>query len=61
LSVEAPKPHELENHLCDQMLRLNGIDDLGEDWVEQPHQDGIRDERRSRSIKDRGAAAILHC
>ena len=29
--------------------------------MEQAHQDGIRDEGRSRSIKDRGAAAILHC
>ena len=61
LTVEAPKPHAIEDHLCDQMLRFNGIGDLGEDWVEQAHQDGIRDEGRSRSIKDRGAAAILHC
>lgn len=61
LSTEAPKPHAIEDHLCDQMLRLNGIGDLGEDWVEQAHQDGIRDEGRSRSFKDRGAAALLHC
>jgi hypothetical protein len=61
LSMEAPKPHAMEDHLCDQMLWLNGIGDLGEDFVEKAHQDGIRDEGRSRSIKDRGAAAILHC
>jgi hypothetical protein len=41
LSVEAPKPHAIEDHLCDQMLKFNGIGDLGEDWVEQAHQDGI--------------------
>jgi hypothetical protein len=61
LSMEAPKPHAIEDHLCDQILRLNGIGDLGEDIMEKAHQDGIRDEGRSRSIKDCGAAAILHC
>jgi hypothetical protein len=60
LIFEAPKLHAIEDHLCDQMQKLNGIGDLGEDWVEQAHQVGIRDERRSRSIKDCSAAAILH-
>jgi len=61
LSMEVPKPHKIEDHWCDQMLWLNGIGDLGEDFMEQAHQDGIRDEGRSRSIKDCGAAAFLDC
>lgn len=61
MSTEAPKPHAIEDHLCDQMQKFRGIGDLGEDWVEQAHQDGIRDEGRSRSIKDRAHAALLHC
>lgn len=61
LSVEAPKPHAIEDHLCDQMHRWKGIGDLGEDWVEQAHQDGIKDEGRTRAIKNRNAAANLHC
>ncbi len=40
LSV-SPKPHAIEDHLCVQMSRLKGIGDLGEDFVEQSHQDGI--------------------
>jgi hypothetical protein len=43
------------------MLQLNGIGNLGEDFVEKAHQDGIRDEGRIRSIKVCGAATILHC
>ncbi len=61
LSMEAPKPHAVEDHLCDQIIRLKGIGDLGEDWVEQSHQDGIRDNRRSSSQKDQAVVARLHC
>jgi hypothetical protein len=61
LSMEAPKPHVIEDHLCDQMQHWKGIGDLGEDWVEQAHQDGIKDEGGTRAIKDRKAAAHLHC
>jgi hypothetical protein len=60
-SAEAPKPHAIEDHLCDQMLKLKGVGDIGMHWVEQAHQDGIRVEGRSRSPKDHGANAILHC
>ncbi len=61
LSMEAPKPHTIEDHLCDQMQHWKGIGNLGEDWVEQAHHDGIKDEGRTRAIKDHKAAAHLHC
>ncbi len=40
LSTEAPKPHAIEYHWIDQMIQFNGIGNLGEDFVEQSHQDG---------------------
>jgi chaperonin cofactor prefoldin len=44
-----PKVHAIEDHLCDQMLLFKGIGDLGEDFVEQSHQDGIKDHRRLKN------------
>ena len=59
LSV-APKPHAIEDHLCDQMGRLLGIGDhLGEDFVEQSHQSGIKYNSWSRTIKD--AIQVTNC
>jgi hypothetical protein len=60
LSV-SPKPHAIEDHLCEQISRLKGIGDLGEDFVEQSHQDGIRKESKSRNAGSREIAAIQHC
>lgn len=61
LSMEAPKPHAVEDHLCDQLIMFHGIGDLTEDFVEQAHQDGIREDRRTRTMKDRSAVASIHC
>lgn len=47
LSV-SPKVHAIEDHLCDQIVEFGGIGDLGEDLVEQSHQDGIKDHRRTK-------------
>jgi hypothetical protein len=40
LSV-SPKPLAIEDHLFKQISSLRGIGDLGEDFVEQFHQDSI--------------------
>ncbi len=55
------KPHAIEDHLCEQLLRLGGIGDLGEDFVEQSHQDGMRKESKSKNSISREAAAKQHC
>jgi hypothetical protein len=60
LSMEAPKVHAIQDHLCDQMLKFGGIGDLMEDFVEQSHQDGIRDDRRTRTLKNKAVVAVLH-
>ncbi len=54
-----PKVHAVEDHLCQQVCRLNGIGDLGEDFLEQSHQEGIKDHARSKNAK-RERAANLH-
>ena len=49
LSTEALKLHAIEDHLVDQVIQFNGIADLGEYFVEQSHQIGIRDHRRMQT------------
>ncbi len=56
-----PKVHAIEDHLVDQIRRLKGIGDLGEDFVERSHQDGIRQHSRSKNAKERADEAIQHC
>jgi hypothetical protein len=55
-----PKCHAFEDHLCDQMLCFGGIGDLGEDFIEQAHQDGIKDSKRTKNAKDWATAAQWH-
>jgi hypothetical protein len=65
LSV-TPKVHALEDHLVEQLLkeehgvRLRGIGEFTEDFVEQAHQFGFRDEVRTRGLKDHTAKARSH-
>jgi hypothetical protein len=61
LSMDAPKLHVVEDHLCDQIHQFKGIGDLGEDWVKQSHQEGIRDNKRSRNQMDYNEVATLYC
>ncbi len=58
LSMEAPKLHAIWDHLCDQMQHWKY---LGKNWVEQAHQEGIKNEGRIRAVKDGKAAVHLHC
>jgi hypothetical protein len=56
-----PKVHAIEDHMADQIRHLKGIGDLGEDFVERSHQDGIRQHSRSKNAKERADEAIQHC
>jgi len=53
-----PKVHAVEDHLCQQVCRLNGIGDLGEDFLEQSHQEGIKDHARTKNAKKERAANL---
>jgi hypothetical protein len=44
LSMNMPKIHGLEDHLVATMERWNGIGDFLEDYIEQAHQFGMREE-----------------
>ena len=57
----SPKAHTIEDHLCEQLLLFKGVGDLGEDFVKQSHQGGIKKEARSRNARNHDEAAILHC
>ena len=59
LSMLGPKIHGLEDHLLDQVKRYKGIGDFAEDFVEQSHQFGVKDELRTRSMS-RNRAFMSH-
>jgi hypothetical protein len=49
-----PKSHGLEHHACDQLELLQGLlADFCEDWVEQLHQLGLKNNRRTKGVRDR--------
>jgi len=52
LSV-TPKCHGSEYHACDQLEFLWGLADFCEDWVEQLHQLGLKNNKRTKTIRDR--------
>jgi hypothetical protein len=52
LSV-TPKCHGAEDHACDQLELLQGLADFCEDWVEQLHQLGLKNNRRTKTIRNR--------
>jgi hypothetical protein len=54
------KAHLLEDHVIAMMARLNGIGDFMEDFIEQTHQFGDADERRSNGLRNRTLAANSH-
>ena len=59
LSMRGPKIHGFEDHLLEQMIRWNGIGDFTEDFVEQSHQQGVKEENRTRGLR-RAAAFVSH-
>ena len=54
LSVTPKCHHASEYHACDQLERLWGLADFCEDWVlEQLHQLGLKNNRRTKTVRDR--------
>jgi hypothetical protein len=56
-----PKLHVLEDHLYSQLSLFKGLGDYSEDFVEQAHQVGTREEARTFAMKDRNCIAEIHC
>jgi hypothetical protein len=50
---QASKCHGAEAHACDQLEFLQGLADFCEDWVEQLHQLGLKNNRRTKTIRNR--------
>ena len=55
MSMQGPKIHGMEDHLVEHMIRYNEIGDFTEDFVEQAHQYGVKEELRTRSLNRRKA------
>ena len=55
-----PKVHALFTHLVPQMQKWNGIGDFLEDFVEQAHQTGVKEEYRTHGMRDRSKASQTH-
>jgi hypothetical protein len=53
LSV-TPKCHGSECHAADQLEFLQGLADFCEDWVEQLHQLGSKNNRRTKGVRNKG-------
>jgi hypothetical protein len=48
-----PKCHASEDHACDQLELLKGLADFWEDGVEQLHHLGLKNNRRTKTIRNR--------
>ena len=60
LSTNMLKIHGIEDHLVNQMRKFNGIGCFIEDFIEQAHQFGMKDEKRTANMRDRKKAAHSH-
>jgi hypothetical protein len=47
-----PKCGASEDHACDQLELLKGLADFCKDWVEQLHQLGLKNNRRTKTIRN---------
>ena len=60
LSMKMSKIHGLEDHLAAMMEQWNGIGAFLEDFIEQAHQCGMKEEKRTANMRDRVRAANSH-
>ena len=58
---QTPKFHSLCHHIKDQIVMFDGTGSFSEDFVEKSHQDGFRDEKRSKGLLNKAQIAHLHC
>ena len=54
------KNHGIEDHLLDQIKKYNGIGWFIEDFIEQAHQFGMLDEKRTANMRDRTKASFSY-
>ena len=53
LSTNMLKIHGIEDHLVNQMRKFNGIGCFIEDFIEQAHQFGMKDEKRTANMRQK--------
>jgi hypothetical protein len=60
LLMKMPKIHALEDHLIATMEQWNGIGNFLEDFIEQAHQFGMKEEKRTANTRDSVTVANSH-
>ena len=60
LSLKAPKIHGIEDHMLEHMIRWNGIGCFVEDFVEQAHQVGVKEEGRTKGMTNKQKQSKSH-
>ena len=58
--MKAPKIHGVEDHMLEHMTRWNGIGCFVEDFVEQAHQVGLKEESRSKRMANKTLESKSH-
>ena len=59
-SSKIPTIHGIEDHLLDQIIKYNEIGCFIEDFIDQAHQYGMLEEKKSANMRDREKAAHNH-
>jgi hypothetical protein len=57
LPMKMPKIQALEDHLIASMEQYNESGDFLEDFIEQAHQFGMKEEKRTANMRDRGESS----
>jgi hypothetical protein len=60
LPMKMPKIHTWEDHLIASMEQWNGTGDFLEDFIEQAHQFGMKEEKQTANMRDRVRAVNYH-
>ena len=60
LSMRGPKVCSCEDHLASQMIQWLGIECFTEVFIEQSHQTGMLEEKRTSHMSNRAKAAFSH-
>ena len=56
-----PKMHAVAAHLGEDVRRFQGIGLFVEDFMEQDHQFGRKDEEKTKGVRSRGQQFVIHC
>ena len=60
MSMVGPKVHGVEDHLLELMVKYKGIGCFVKDFIEQAHQTGVKEEKRTKEMRNKFKEALAH-